>query len=313
MRKGLVFAILLCTVVAIFPFTSALAQQNRSESAVPTATVVTVLGPNFSAPPAITKEEITVYSGKNREDVISWIPAQGDKAGLQLAILIDDSDSPVGVGSHMAELQNFIKSQPGSTQVGIFYAANGAAETASEFTADHDAAAQKLKLPLGRRGSDSPSVYLSLQDLVKHWPSGSMRREVLVIASGVDRLYPEFDSPYVASALKSLQTAGIVVHTIYFGGPGLARSGIRLDIAQSNLTQIADGTGGQPFFQGLETPVDLAPILRQLDMTLGNQYWLTFTMPRSEKKDGEMREIQVRTEQRKVKLHHAKEVFVPGT
>lgn len=133
-----------------------------------------------------------------------------------------------------------------------------------------------------------------------------------MIASGVDHLYPGFEDPYFASALKSLQTAGVVVHTIYAGGPGLARAGLRMDIAQSNLTQLAGGTGGEPFFQGLETPVDFGPILRDLDIALKNQYFLTFTTPRSEKKSGEVREIKVRVEQQKVKLDYPKEVFVPG-
>jgi hypothetical protein len=310
MRKALIFAVLFLVGVAVFPISSSLARQNTSGSTVPITTVVTVLGHDFSAPPAIAKEEITVYSGKNRQDVTSWIPAQGDKAGLQLAILIDNSDSTVGLGSHLTELERFIKSQPGSTQVGVFYASNGTVETASEFSADHDAVAEKLRLPLGRSGGASPSVYNSIQDLVSHWPANDMRHEVLMIASGVDHLDPSADSPYVASALKSVQTAGVVVHTIYSGGTGLAGASFRLDIAQGNLTRLAQETGGQPFFQGLETPVDFSPLLRQLDTVLKNQYWLTFATPRSEKKNGEMREIQVRTEQRKVKLHHAKQVFV---
>jgi hypothetical protein len=312
MRKVIIFATLFLAGVAVFPISSSLARQNTSGSQVPITTVVTVLGHNFSPPPTITKEEITVYSGKNRQDVVSWVPAQGDKAGLQLAILIDNSDSTVGLGSHLNELENFIKSQPSSTQVGVFYAANGTVETASEFSPDHDAVAQTLRLPLGRSGGASPSVYDSLQHLVSHWPANDMRHEVLIIASGVDHLYPGPDSPYVASALKDVQAAGVVVHTIYTGGARLANASFRLDIAQSNLTQIAQETGGQPFFQGLETPVDFQPLLRNLEIALNNQYWLTFTMPRSDKKNGEMRQIQVRTEQRKVKLEHAEQVFVPG-
>jgi hypothetical protein len=312
MRKAFVFAGLLFAGVAFFSISSSFARQNTSGSGAPVTTVVTVLGHDFSPPPPITKEEVTVYSGKNREDVTSWIPARGDQAGLQLAILIDDSDSPTSIGSHFTELRNFITSQPSSTQVGVFYAANGAADAVSEFSADHDAVAQKIRLPLGRRSSDSPSIYLSLQDLAKHWPSNGMRHEVLMIASGVDHLYPGFEDPYFASALKSLQTAGVVVHTIYAGGPGLARAGLRMDIAQSNLSQLAGGTGGEPFFQGLETPVDFGPILRDLDIALKNQYFLTFTTPRSEKKSGEVREIKVRVEQQKVKLDYPKEVFVPG-
>lgn len=167
-------------------------------------------------------------------------------------------------------------------------------------------------MTLGPAASTSPSVYLSLEDLVSHWPANAMRHEVLMIASGIDRLSPGIDSPYVASAIKRAQSSGVVVHSIYTGGARLANSPFRMDVAWQNLDQLASGTGGQSFFQGFETPVDFVPIFRQLDAVLKNQYLLTFATPRSEKKNGEMREIQVRAEQRNVKLYHASEVFVSG-
>ncbi|HKN61935.1 MAG TPA: hypothetical protein VJW93_12215 [Candidatus Acidoferrales bacterium] len=312
MRTKSLSAAVLIVAVTLLSGWSSRARNQAASSATPITTVVTVLGHDFSAPPPIVKEDVTVYSGKNRQDVTSWVPAQGDNAGLQLAILIDDDDSPTAIGQHFSEIKEFITSQPSTTQVGLFYATAGTARAAAQFDANHEAVAQKLRMTLGPTAGTSPSVYLSLEDLVSHWPANGMRHEVLMIASGIDRLSPGIDSPYVASAIKRAQASGVVVHSIYTGGPRLANSQFRMDVAWQNLDQIASGTGGQSFFQGFETPVDFVPIFRQLDAVLKNQYLLTFTTPRSEKKNGEMRQIQVRTEQRNVKLYHASEVFVPG-
>ncbi len=309
--KSLSVAVLIVAVTLLSSWSSRSRNQAASSTA-PITTVVTVLGHDFSAPPAIAKEDVAVYSGKNRQDVTSWAPAQGDNAGLQLAILIDDNDSPTAIGQHFSEIKEFITSQPSTTQVGLFYATAGTARAAAEFDANHEAVAQKLRMTLGPAASTSPSVYLSLEDLVSHWPANAMRHEVLMIASGIDRLSPGIDSPYVASAIKRAQSSGVVVHSIYTGGARLANSPFRMDVAWQNLDQLASGTGGQSFFQGFETPVDFVPIFRQLDAVLKNQYLLTFATPRSEKKNGEMREIQVRAEQRNVKLYHASEVFVSG-
>lgn len=284
----------------------------QSVSTVPVTSVVTVLGHNFSAPPSIAKQDVNVYSGKTRSEVISWVSAKDDKAGLQLAILIDNADSPTALGTHFNELKDFITSQPATTQVGLYYAAAGSAQPVAPFSADHQAVAAKLRLPLGRFAGDSPSVYLSLHDLVSHWPVNDMRHEVIVIASGVDYLDPGLDSPYVSNAVEKIQKSGTVVYTIYTGGPRMARASFHTDIAWQNLVQISTQSGGQDFFQGFETPVDFMPIFRRLNAALRNQYLLTFAAPRSSNKKGEMQKIEVRTEQRNVKLSYSPEVFVPG-
>jgi hypothetical protein len=47
-------------------------------------------------------------------------------------------------------------------------------------------------------------------------------------------------------------------------------------------------------------------------MVLHNQYFLTFTTPRSTKKGGELRGFRVSTEQRNAEISHARDVWVPG-
>jgi hypothetical protein len=117
----------------------------------------------------------------------------------------------------------------------------------------------------------------------------------------------------VASTITDAQRAGIIIHTLYARVAGAAsRNMIRTTYGQANLGQMADETGGEAFFQGLDTPVAFAPFLNNLDMILHNQYLLTFTTPRSNKKKGEFRKFRVTTEQSNVAISAADEVWVPG-
>ncbi len=91
-RKSRWFGCPLALGAILFAVIVSGAQQPDSSNAVPVTTVVTVLGPKFSPPPAVSKDDILVREGQVRKDVADWVPAQGDKAGLELAILIDDAD-----------------------------------------------------------------------------------------------------------------------------------------------------------------------------------------------------------------------------
>jgi hypothetical protein len=277
----------------------------------PITTVVTVLGPKYTPPPAISKDDISVYEGKQKRDINAWIPAQGDKAALELAIVIDDADSP-DLGSRFSDLTNFIKSQPKTTGVGIFYASNGTVQAVSQFNTDHDAVVKTLRLPFGR-GAAYSSIYLSLMDLISRWPVKSARREILLLADGIDRFRGDPFSPDVTSTVQKAQKAGIIVHTLFANGADRhSRNFYRLNLGQSNLAQLSDGTGGESFFQGTQTPISFTPFLQQLDTVLKNQFFLTYTTDRSKKKNGELRSFRVQTEQRDVEISHSNAVFVPG-
>ena len=299
---------------------SSFAQDPRANSAArpdvaaaPASVVVTALGPDFSPAPALSQHDIAVYSNKTRANVASFVRAQGADAGLQLAILIDDDDNPSAIGTHFSEIKSFIEAQPPTTQVGIYYAQSGTVRAAVKFSSDHQAVAQKLRLPLGRYFGTSPSVYLSLKSLAKQWPSNNMRHEVLMIASGIDRLHPGLQSPYVDQAIRQVQKDGIVVHTLYTGGFRLAHTLFLQQIAWQNLSRLANDSGGQQFFQGLETPVDFLPIFHKLNIVLDNQYRLTVEMPRTSNSNGKLEPIHLRTEQHNLHLSYASQIFVPGS
>jgi hypothetical protein len=305
------FLILAAILMAALP---ARAQQAASPvGTVPVTTVVTVLGPKYNAPPVLGKEDVIVREDKARRDVISWLPAQAEKGALDLALLIDDATN-TELGLQFKDLTTFITGQPKTTRVAIFYADNGTIEAASQFTADHEAVAKTLRLPIGRSAAYS-SIYLSLMDLMKRWPATpGLRREILLVSDGIDRFRGDFPtSPDLESTIERAQREGIMIHTLYATGTGRAtRNSFRINLGQSNLSHITDATGGEAFFQGLQTPISFGPFLEQLDMVLRNQYWLTFAAPRSKKEKGDLRSFKVSTEQRNVELSYPAEVFVPG-
>jgi hypothetical protein len=294
----------LCTARA-----SAAASPQAGTSNVPVTTVVTVLGPNFTPPPALGKDDIVVRTGNRREDVVAWDPAQGEKAPLQLAIVIDELSN---IGNQLDDIRHFIEAQSKDTSVGLFYATNGITQAVAGFSTDHGSIVSKVRVTTGFPGA-STSIYLSLMDVMKKWPATNGRREILVIADGIDRFRGDPDSPDVAMTIERAQKAGIMIHTLYARGSGReSRNLFRSNYGQSNLAQMTDETGGESFFQGLDTPIAFKPFLDQLDMVLHNQYFLTFTTPRSQKKGGELRGFRVSTEQRNAEISHARYVWVPG-
>jgi hypothetical protein len=303
----LILAVLMASV-----FPAHAQNQPTSPNNVSVTTYVTVLGPKYTAPPALSKADVNVDEGKQKREVTNWIPAQGDKAGLLLAIVIDDADT-TDVASQLGDLRNFVTAQPKTTNIGVFYASNGTIQTASQFNQDHEAVAKTLRMPLGYTGAYS-SIYLSVMNLIKGWPATGARREILLIADGIDRFRGDYPlSPDVDATVDNAQKAGIMIHTLFANGVGRAgRNSFRVSLGQSNLSRISDATGGESFFQGFQTPVSFSPFLQQLDMVLKNQYWLSYATERSKKAKGELRKFRVRTEQKEVELSSADRIFVPG-
>jgi len=301
---------LLLLSFTLFTARTSSAEPQAGVAKVPITTVVSVLGPNYSAPPAVGKSDVVVRTGKVREDIVGWDAAQGDKSALELAILIDDGTN---IGNQLDDLRKFIRAQSKATSVGLFYASSGLTQAVSPFSTDHDAVAQKLRITLGQFRI-STSIYLAIMDLMSKWRPSGARREILVIADGIDRFRGDPSSPDVILTIQRAQKAGIMIHTLYARDSDRAgRNSFRAGYGQSNLAQMTDETGGESFFQGFDTPISFTPFLDQLDMVLHNQYFLTFTTARSTKKKGELRGFRIDTEERNAEISHAGSVFVPGS
>src|ERR1700680_2266854 len=276
-------AIALC---AIPPFVAA--QEGKADAGVPVRMVVTAEPKHGNELPQITQQDIIVNQGHDRRPVTGWVPAAGPHAGLELAILVDDS-AGVSFGSQMGEIRSFIGEQPPTTLVAVGYMQDGTVHMAQNFTQDHAAAAKSLRLPQGYIGAVA-SPYFSLAEFVKKWPSNpaAPRREVLMITSGIDTFYGGgYPDPYVDTAIQDAQCAGVVVYSIYTPGAGhYAHTYWRIYWGQNYLAQVSEETGGESYyFLGGEAPVSFEPYLNQMAQRLTHQFLLSF-LAKPQKKAG---------------------------
>jgi hypothetical protein len=243
--------------------------------------VVTVSGRNDRPAPALAQSNVLVFQGHQRRPVLSWVHAEGSTPALDLAILVDDSAGPA-FDNQIRDLRQFVRSLPESTRVAVVYSTNGNANLLQRFTVDHNKAADALRLPLGRSNEVS-SVYLALADLFKHWPADpGRRRAILLISDGVDLYRGVAESepgnnPDLDEAVHAVLQHRVTVYTLFASAAGSAhRNLFLLNNGQSCESVLTSDTGGQSFFQGLQTPVSFSPYLHRLSDLLNSQYVLTF-------------------------------------
>jgi hypothetical protein len=290
---------------------AATAQEGPPSTGVPVHIVVTVESRHGHSASVVEREDVMVYEGRERDKVTDWTPAQGENGALEFFVLIDDS-SNVTLGTQLDDLRQFIISQPATAKFGVAYMQNGNAEIMQDLTSDHAQAAKALRLPLGTAGANA-SPYFSLEDLIKRWPEGSSRREVLMITDGIDRYWGgSQDDPYVDTVIEKAQRAGIAVFAIYTPGMGHAsHSYWRTWWGQNNLSRVADETGGESYYIGFTgAPVSFVPYLDEVSQRLNRQYLLTF-LAKPEKKAG-MRRVKIATEVPNAELVSADSVYVPA-
>src|SRR5260370_24100970 len=148
MRKPYLMAGALLAVAALASgLWSAVAQQ-ASSTGVPVHVVVTVEPRHGSNVPVINREDVMVFQGHDRAKVTDWLPLQGEHAGLQLFMLIDDAAN-TSLGSQLEDIRQFINAQPSTTAIGVAHIRNGAAHILQNPTNDHAQPAKALRLPLG--------------------------------------------------------------------------------------------------------------------------------------------------------------------
>jgi hypothetical protein len=300
---------LLPIAVAGMWFAPMFAQQ---EGATTTQTLVTI---DAKSPVIPAISNITVKVDNKQTPLTSLVRVP--PSGAQVALLIDDG-LRWSAGRELSDMQSFIQSLPAGTEIFVGYMQNGRVVPAQDFTTNFAAAVHALRIPTGLPGN-SGSPYLCLSDFVKKWPSaepdsmaggapGRKARFVLMITNGVDPYngstnITNQDSPYVSTAMTDAQRAGVPVYSIYFGDAGY-RGGQASFSGQSYLSQIADGTGGQTYYQGTGSPVSLAPYFKQFQRAITETYIASFDAPG--RKD--MVSIKMSTNLPGTKLHATNEV-----
>ncbi len=261
----------------------------QQEGPQPTEALVTNTS-KTSAP--VAPSAVTVDLNGKSAPVTAFQPLS--PAQTQIAILIDDG-LRTSVARQLDDIRSFIKALPAGTEVFVGYMSNGRVTSTLPFTSNLPAAASTLRIPFGSPGI-SASPYFCLSDFTKNWPTesaaygsrstpGRKARFVLMITNGVDPYNGSVsplnqDSPYVQTAITDAQRAGVIVSSIYYGGAGIGGAAANFS-GQNYLSQVAEGTGGESYYQLRDNPVTLAPYLSRFSKDIAQTYVATFTAPPS--------------------------------
>jgi hypothetical protein len=284
------------------------AQQSASGT-VPVSTVVSVEARHGKNIPVVNREDVRVFEGHNRLQVTDWIPLQGNQSSLELFVLIDDS-SNTNLASQFEDMRHFMNAQPPTTAIAVGYMENGTVRVVQNFTNDHSGAGKALRFPLGS-GAGGSSPYLSITDAINRWPESPARHEILLISDGIDPLQPGTTDSYLDQAISEAQRTGTQVSAVYASGSGhFGHSFWRINLGQNNLSQLAEMTGGEAYFQGFETPIAFAPFLDQFAERLNHQYKLTF-LANADKKPTRQH-IRLETEVPNAEFVTADKIYVPA-
>ena len=297
-----------CTRSLIFSAVASALLSSVVWAQVPTTTVLTIdTKQNLST---VSAADIIVEVNGKKEPLTSLVPLA--PSGTQVAILLDDSLRS-SIGRQLQDLDDFINGLKPGVEVMVGYLQNGRV-VGNGFTSDHAAAAKALRLPFSVPGA-AASPYLSLSEFAKQWPRESeaygtapaqrkqqKARFVLMITNGVDPYNGSVsplnqNSPYVDTAVRDSQKAGMNVYSIYSTDVGI-RGGLASFSGQSYLTQVAEGTGGVLLYQLNGNPVSFAPYLKNFQTAIDNSELATFPAPLSK----DLVQVRFRTREKGVKL-----------
>ncbi len=288
--------------------------QDVPEGPVPTTALINVTSKS-EAP--LNPAMLTLQINGRATPITSVKPVTGNPA--QVAILIDDGLRGT-FGSQLSDLATFVNSLPPGMQVLIGYMRNGEVDVASSdkgFSTDHAAVANALRLPISSAGV-SASPYFCLSEFVKHWPSNTpAARFVLMLTNGVDPYNGSTsimnqDSPYVQTAQEDAQRAGVAVYAIAYSDAGFRRGRGAGISGQNYLSQVAEATGAQSFWQGMGNPVALDPFLKEFSKSISESYTVSFMADAAREKGDTLARIKLKTSQPGVKIH-APDGVHPGT
>jgi hypothetical protein len=309
-KRKLTWLMLFLSPIAIGWSMAGSSPQAVPEGTVPVSMVVSVEAKHGGEVPIVSREDVRVLQGGSRLRVTDWVPLQGDRASLELYMLIDDAtDSSIGM--QFDDLRQFMNAQPPATSIALGYIRFGTVDVVQTFTKDHSQAAKALRIPMDV-GAGIGSPYVSVENLIKNWPKSTARREILMVTNGIDRQQGSPNDPYLRPAIEQAQRAGIQVYAIYASSEGhFGHTFGRIIWGQNNLAQLAEATGGESYFQSFQTPIAFAPFLDQIANQLKHQYQLTFLAKAGTR--ASYQSVRLETEVPNTELVAADRVFVPAT
>jgi hypothetical protein len=282
--------------------------QATTSAGTPVQIIITV-GHNYGRQaPSLARDDVVVTGQFDPLPVTNLIPLKGDRAGLELFLLVDGC-SDCEPGSKFDELRRFIVAQPSTTAVGVAYIDAGRLKVVENPTADHARAVRALKVPAG---SKPASPFGVLPGLIQGWRQGSSRRVILMVSNGIDPAAPESaPDPSADAAIEAAQRAGVSIYAIYHPSADYINADFsKIYSGQVQLAHVAAETGGEAYFITFGPLTSLAPFLADMREHLANQYLLDFLVSPGE--SSAFRDITVKCKLPDVDVMAPSKVWVPG-
>jgi hypothetical protein len=232
--------------------------------------VVTVADHANHRPTVLKPGGLTIVDGT----ITNVTPLKG--RDLELFIVIDDAASANDdFSSRLQELRHFVTTQPDGVSVGIAYIHNGTLQVVENPTTDHQRAATALRAPAG---SQPANLYSALSDLIQHWVSDSVSREIVLVGTQIDDSASDGGSCANAeTAIQDAERAGVILYALY--NPFTKTQNLsRLDASSVDLGQVAYQTGGEAYFIGHSPTATIEPFLADVSEHLANRYLVKFRL-----------------------------------
>jgi len=232
--------------------------------------VVTVADHTNHRPAVLNPGGLAITDGT----IASVIPLKG--RDLELFMVIDEAaNANDDFTARLQELRHFVTTQPDSVAIGVAYIHGGVLQVVQNPTTDHQVAAAALRAPAG---SEAANPYAALSDLVLHWVSNSVSREIVLVSMRSDESAGEGASCGNAeTAIQDAERAGVIVYALY--NPSTDHVSLsKLDATSVDLGQLAYQTGGEGYLVARGPAETFEAILADIAEHLANQYLVKFRL-----------------------------------
>lgn len=275
-----------------------------------TARVVVTMGHYYGKnAPVLTANDLTVTQVFDSLPIKDLIPFQGDRAALELYILVDNCSNCEG-GPKSDDLQAFIRAQPATTAIGVAYIQDGTLKIAQEPVNDRTRVIAALSPPAGGKPSNP---FIALETLIGGWKSTTPRRAILMITNGVDPSQQIAEqNPAAEAAIAAAQRGAVTIFAIYHPSADYLNSDFdKIYSGQIQIAHVARESGGEGYFIGYGPLPALGPFLEDVADHLANQYLLEFTVPAANGA-GELRDINIKSNNKDLDLMAPDRAWIPA-
>jgi Ca-activated chloride channel homolog len=250
----------------------------------------------------LTREAFTVYEDNQKQDIKNFI--RETNLPLTLALLVDTSESVAPKLKFEQEAATaFFQSMLHEKDRALLVEFNSGVELVQDFTSDPNKLARQIKTLKAAGGTALYDAIYTICDEKLIRESG--RKAIVILSDGEDQSSKaNFDQAYEMALKAEATIYGISISQGGFFGVGGSKEGDRV------LKQLAEETGGRTFFPFKVEELDDS--FRQINQELRSQYNIGY-LSNNTKRDGSYRKIEIRLQEKGLKLNYRKGYFAPSS